>query len=139
MQNLLIPAIAAFSVLSAGWSGVDLYFVKTTPPTIEGYATRVAPVRAGQDIRLEWHITKLTDCPGVASRVWDGEDGFRMTEAQKSTSLPKTKTITKYRFQTRIPNLAPVGELNLSIMGYFDCPDGKKYWSLGPVTLNVVD
>lgn len=139
MQNAFIPVVAAASLLSAGWSGLDLYTEKTTLPIIEGHATRVSPVRAGHDIRLEWNITKRTDCKGVASRVWVGESGFRMTEPQRYASLPKTDTVAKYRFQTRIPNLAPVGELTLNIMGYYDCPKGRKYWSLDPVVLNVVD
>lgn len=139
MHNAIMPALAVFSVLTAGSSAVDLYVSKTTLPIVEGYATRIAPVRAGEDIRLEWNITKRTDCEGVSSRVWAGSNGFRMTESQKSTALPKTNGVEKYRFQTHIPNKAPSGKLTLNIKGYYDCSKGREYWSLSPVTLRVVD
>lgn len=139
MQNFIVPIIAAISLLSAGASGVNLVKLKISEPLIEGWAVRTTPVRAGEEIRLEWNITKRTDCHGSVGRVWEGSDGFRATEVKRLAALPNTNTETKYRVPTIIPALAPTGVLTLTVKGYYDCKGGRKYWALRPVDMVVIN
>lgn len=137
MHNAAAIGIAAASIGFATLTGVETAVKYTQPPVIEGYAARVSPVHAGETIRLEWNILKRRDCPGEFSRVWEGENGFHLVEAQRRSSMPRTKEYKRYRIPTEIPSLAPLGRLDLYIKGEYNCPDGVQYYSLGPVTLIV--
>jgi len=139
MHNLLVPAIAAVSIISTAFSGLNLYEVKISPPVITGWAKRVSPVVAGETIILEWNIRKNTDCAGEAGRVWVGENGFLLSEVQRAATIKKSESVKKYRIQTKIPELAPTGKLILSIKGHYTCESGDKYFTLGPVNLTVKD
>ena len=137
MHNTAYALVLASSIALTAWNGVDYVSDAITPPVIEGWAERKAPVIAGETIRLEWHIIKRTECEGVVGLIWAGENGFRMSEPIRAASLPMTHVETAYRFSTKIPGLAPVGDLELFIKGWYDCPHGKEYYSLGPVELIV--
>ena len=137
MHNTLAVVLAVASLGFATITGVETAVKYTQPPSIEGYASRSSPVRAGETIRLEWNILKRRDCPGGFSRVWEGENGFRLVEANRHSSMPRTKEYKRYRIPTEIPSLAPVGRLDLYINGEYNCPDGVQYYSLGPVNLIV--
>lgn len=137
MHNILVVGIASASIGLAAMSGVDTAVKYNQPPAIEGSAMRVSPVRAGDTITLAWRITKRTDCPGEFSRVWVGRNGFRLVEAQRSSSMPSSQDEQRYRIPTEIPSLSPVGNLELYINGEYNCPSGDLYYSLGPVNLIV--
>ena len=138
MPNIIYGAITAGGIAIASLNGFGIVSDKLAAPPIEGYASRVTPVVAGQAILAYWNIIKRTDCPGVQSRVWDGEGGFSMVEPLRKTTLKGNGIWTKYRIQTDIPSLAPVGGLDLYIKGYYDCGDGPIEFSLGPLELVVV-
>lgn len=121
-----------------GVSAVKVPLDKMTPPAVEGSAVVAMPVRPGQTINVPWQITKRVSCNGVSGRVWDGEDGFSMTEPLRPTSLPAEDRPVTYNIQTTIPELAPAGALNLRVAGYFDCPGGNRiWWEIGPVQMVV--
>ena len=137
MHNLVYGVGMAAGVVLTAWNGVDLVKVHISPPLIEGWSVRMTPVTAGDVELLEWNITKRTSCPGVSSRVWNGEDGFYMVEPMRKTALPMNEEEQTYRIPTEIPRLAPEGDLQLSIKGHYDC-DGEMFeYSLGPVELIV--
>lgn len=139
MNTLLTVGTMVASLGLAALTGLDTARQWVAPMPIEGWAERKTPVMPGQVIRLEWHLTKHVDCPGYASRVWQGENGFYLTETQRATALPSSESEVTYRIPTLIPNLAPSGYLGLSIIGHFDCPEGKRYYTIGPVELHVKD
>ncbi len=137
MHNFLAGGAAAFSIGMAAVSGFGTAVKFTKLPAIEGTASRVSPVRAGDVVTLEWTILKRTDCPGSFSRAWSGEDGFRMVEPARGSALPRTIEAKVYRIPTEIPHMAPAGNLELFINGVYDCPSGAEHYSLGPVNLIV--
>lgn len=137
MHNAVAGGLAIASLGFATLTGVETAVKYTNPPAIEGSAVRVSPVRAGETITLEWAILKRSDCPGEFSRVWVGENGFRVVEARRSSSIPAADEERRYRIPTEVPSLAPVGNLELYINGEYDCPGGSQYYSLGPVSLVV--
>lgn len=98
------------------------------------------PVRPGQVVPVDWTLHKTTDCPGSSGRVWRGEDGFYLSEALRATGLPQTDYAMTYHIQTKIPDLAPAGQLSLWIVGGYDCGGifGSTDFRLGPVTMEVV-
>ena len=138
MHNLTLPILAVTSLFIGAYSSVDTAIDLNSPPAIEGWAIRVAPVVAGQNILVPWHIIKRTGCPGESSRVWNGEGGFYLVEASRKTALPMNEIETSYRIPTEVPMLAPEGDLLLRIDGYYDCPDRDRIeFSIGPVELKV--
>jgi hypothetical protein len=137
MANILFAAVMSTSLALTAWDGADYVNSKITPPPIEGWATRVTPVTAGDTVLIYWNIIKLTDCPGASSRVWHGENSFYMVEPLRKTSFRVSHIETKYRISTEIPSLAPEGDLLFSIEGYYDCPDERIEYSIGPVELIV--
>lgn len=139
LVNVSAPIVAALTMLATTYAGFDAAKELLTPPIIEGRATRVSPVMAGEKVLIEWYITKLTDCDGVAGRVWYGEAGFYVVEPLKQTTLPMNKSEMVYRIPTQIPILAPSGGLDLFIKGHYNCPNGLVYYTLGPVKLTVED
>ena len=138
MHNIVYGAITAGGIAVASLSGIGIVSDKMSEPPIEGYASRVTPVVAGQPILAYWNILKRTKCPGASSRVWNGEGSFSMVEPLRKTTLKGNEVWTKYRIQTDIPSLAPVGGLDLYIKGYYDCGDGPIEFTLGPLELVVV-
>ena len=137
MQNAAAAAIALTSLSFAALSGIDTAAKYVQPMAVEGYAVRSGPVHPGETITLEWHIIKRVDCPGEFSRVWVGSNGFRVVEAERHSSIPMSEAETVYRIPTEIPTLAPVGNIELYIEGVYNCPDGPRHYSLGPVNLIV--
>lgn len=138
MHNAPLVIMAVVSVATASISGFEHIVDANTPPPIEGWAERLSSVQAGEVARIEWHITKRIDCPGVSGRVWKGEDNFYMVEPYRKTALPMMEGEITYRIQTEIPSLAPEGDLLLTIEGYYDCPNKRIEYSIGPVELTVV-
>ena len=110
MHNAVAGGLAIASLGFATLTGVETAVKYTNPPAIEGSAVRVSPVRAGETITLEWAILKRSDCPGEFSRVWVGENGFRVVEARRSSSIPAADEERRYRIPTEVPSLAPCGE-----------------------------
>lgn len=107
-----------------------------TPPAISGSAVYSEPVRAGETVLIPWTITKRVDCPGASSRVWNGRDGFQLSETQQSASLPVGEDM-RFNIQTLIPTLSPSGPLTLEIIGYYECDGERRPFTLGPVLLEV--
>lgn len=118
--------------------GATVAIEKLTPPPIEGYATTQEKVWPGGTVWVKWKIVKRTDCPGVNSRVWRGENGFEITEESKPTELPVSIDWRAYDIVTEIPKLAPPGHLALTIEGEYRCPGADAVeFSLGPVLMEV--
>ena len=105
-----------------------------TPPPIEGSATIPETVVAGETYLVDWLLNKRTACPGGNSRVWNGADGFHLTEQEKPTSLPSDGVLRSYSIPTKIPEYAPSGALALSIEAWYQCPGSERVSvTLGPV------
>lgn len=136
MTNLAGPALAVGAIMVAIYSGYETIDDITRPALIDGAGTVSDTVHAGEPTLVEWVITKRTDCPGVSSRVWFGDEGFQLTEKVQATSLPMAPA-KEYKIQTLIPELAPEGDLFLRINGHFDCQGKKIPFSLGPVVMHV--
>lgn len=108
------------------------------PEPIYGAAVYADPVTAGEAILLPWSIDKRTDCPGYAGRVWEGQQDFSLSEPVQATSIPEG--VGTYNIPTKIPGLAPAGEMKLWIKGHFDCPGAPpRYFTLGPVIFEVTE
>lgn len=128
---------AALAVLVGLQSGMEVARVITSTPAITATASLTSEaVNAGAVTFISWSISKSVDCPGWASRVWSGEGGFHMSEMAQATSIPKGDGV--YNIPTVIPDFAPAGRLELSIRGHFDCDEGKTYFNLGPVVMDVL-
>ena len=138
-SNIAGPVLAAVAMFAAAQSSLSAISELTTPPMIEGVGIVDGPVRAGEKHLVTWSIIKRTDCPGLTSRVWRGEGGFQLTEQAQVTALDVSEQPREYRIETYIPELAPPGELRLDIEGYFDCGEGKRGFSIGPVVMQVVE
>jgi len=132
---------ASLTTVSMGWAaltGVELVVDHLTPPPVEGKGYYSEPVRAGETVSIKWVITKRTDCNGLSSRVWEGEDNFSMVEAMRVATLPKGTGV--YYIPTRIPEETPAGEVRLKIKGYYDCDvknQEDEWFILGPVVMVV--
>jgi len=119
---------------------VKTFLVKYSPAPIEGSATIVGNVEAGGTYLVNWSIVKRTDCSGMNSRVWEGADGFYLVEPVGETTLPITMEPRTYNIPTRIPELAPPGPLQLSIVGSYTCSGHNPVpFRLGPVITEVVE
>jgi len=132
---------ASLTTVSMGWaalSGVDLVVDHLTPPPIEGMGYYSEPVHPGETVIVRWEIRKRTDCNGLYSRVWEGEDYFSMVEAVRTVNLPKGAGT--YYIPTRIPDETPEGQVRLKIKGYYDCDvknQEDEWFMLGPVVMVV--
>lgn len=136
--NLLAPMALALSTSFLGMEGAQFIVRGLTPPTITGTASYGPPVRAGDVVLVPWTIDKTQDCPGVNGRVWDGADGFHLSEPQMTTGLKATDGPKEFKIQTDIPRAAPPGALSLRIVGHFDCPnEPREHFALGPVEFTV--
>lgn len=137
-SNVMGPVLAAGTFLLAGYQSYDTVDKIVSPPLIEAVGYVDNEVSAGGATLVHWVITKRTKCPGFTSRVWDGVGGFHLTEKVQATSLPISEN-KEYNIQTRIPELAPVGDLELNIAIQFDCDGDIFNYRLGPVGMAVVD
>lgn len=127
----IIGAVAAIGLLEIG----DVVL----PPMIEGYGDVTGEAVPGREVLVNWVITKRTECPGVTSRAWFGEGGFQLTEPLQATALPVGENMA-YSIPTRVPGLAPAGDLELHIVGAFNCPgETPSRFDLGPVMMVVKD
>ena len=132
------PVVALVSVAAATVSVVSVVQEAAKAPPIVGYAEYSLPVRADEVAMLKWNITKNTDCEGVLGRVWQGEDGFYLSEVQRASGLPEGDGT--YFIPTEIPDGVPAGDLELSIKGFYQCDNNDPdYFTLGPVSLEVVE
>jgi len=141
LENLVPVAIAglvALQVSTTAFNGAQVLIRVAGPPPIEGQAVAPPVVSPGDEVLVRWTIVKRVDCPGTNSRVWDGENGFHLTEPARPTALPVTQEPQEYPIQTQIPSLAPSGELHLSIVGAYQCPGSEAIpFTLGPATMTV--
>ena len=132
---LAVAAALASTVLGVGSAG-RFVMDATTPPIVESDWQEVrGDVRPGATVIMEWHITKRTDCPGYAGRIWFGENDFYLSEPVRATNLPRG--VGNYQVETVIPLLAPPGPLRLLVKGHFDCAYGHRFFELGPVDMEV--
>lgn len=139
MQAALI-GLVAIQTANTTFEAGKLYISAATPPPIEAVGTAPEMVVAGSDVLIEWVIQKRTECPGQNSRHWVGANGFFLAEPLGETTLPATLTPQTYMIQTHIPNLAPPGNLLLSINGWYQCPgNARQEFALGPVAMEVVE
>lgn len=128
--SLIAGAVVAIGVLEVG----DAVF----PAPIIGSGVATEPVRAGSVTLVSWTLDKKTECPGQNSRVWDGVNDFHLTEPAQISSLPEGKISPM--IETRIPELAPPGVLELRIKGFYQCDTGGKMrFELGPVLFEVIE
>lgn len=128
-----LAAVSVGALVAAGLYEAGDHFL---PDPITGFASYSEPVRAGEIVLVDWEIEKRTDCPGETSRIWQGQQNFHLTEPQQITSLPKGKISPS--IQTKIPELAPSGELLLFIGGYYQCTGSARVsFRLGPVEFKV--
>lgn len=135
--QITMPALAMAATLAAGLSGMEMVETITSPPLITGAASYSAPVTPGEEVIVPWIITKTTDCPGYASRVWSGADGFFLSEPIKATAIPIVES-RSFNIPTYIPDMLPSGRADLSIKGHFQCEDEpKRFFTLGPIPLEV--
>lgn len=120
-------------------SGSELVIKSSIPAPIEGGGIAPESVKPGHAVIVDWKIIKRTDCKGQNSRVWNGMNGFHMTEGFQPTTLPTSGNWREYHVETLIPQLAPSGNLSLSIVGFYQCPgSAKQEFELGPVVMKVV-
>ena len=106
------------------------------PPAIEGFGSVPEPVVAGQLATVHWRVIKRANCPGYSARVWNGTEGFSLAEPLAPTSLPFGEG--EYNIPTRIPEGVRPGNLELTVVGYFECPDkDREHFSLTPLVMQV--
>jgi len=133
-----VAAIAG--AVNFAFTGGQVALVHLAPPQIEGKGRVAGPVSPGSIVAVDWTIIKRTNCPGVNARVWQGQNGFHLTEEFRPAALPQTTNPTSYRIETRVPDLAPPGDLSMTIEGVYQCPGGAKFsFSLGPVNMVVTE
>ena len=136
-QHAMPVALAALSVLVAANQAITTTHEIQRGPLIEGVGYVDESVLPGANILVHWTITKRTECPGETSRVWSGESGFQLTEPIQVTALPKGDAM-QFDIQTKVPDLAPAGKLDLRVVGSFECPGmAVETFSLGPIAMEV--
>lgn len=137
--QISLPVLAVSATLTALVTGADVTRDILSPPLIEGSGRYDATAVAGSTDIVNWVITKRTDCPGYASRVWTGQDGFFLSEPAQATAIP-IGVAREYHIQTAFPSMAPAGKLELAIKGHFECEgQPREYFSLGPVVFEVIE
>lgn len=138
LPEMLVPVAAITSMVSALIGGGTLISQRVAEPPVIASASYDKPVMPGETILLGWTIDKRLDCGGQNSRVWDGQDGFHLSEPLMAAGLGKTDGPKKFVIPTKVPRRAPPGALTLSIVGSYDCPGLKPIpFRLGPVNLTV--
>ena len=136
----IIIATALVQWTLTGFTGVKGVASTVIPPAIEGGGYLPEYVTPGDLVLATWTLHKRTDCPGENSRVWNGAGGFHITEPTRPTTLPITATPETYPIPTEIPELAPIGELSLSIVGWYQCPGAaREAFEIGPLTTTVTE
>lgn len=139
VESIVPPMVAAFAVASTVLTVGSGLTDKYAPQVIEGTGTASGPVSPGSVSIVTWEIVKRTDCPGEVARTWSGESGFYLVEPRTVAALPHSDTPQTYKIQTHTPDLAPVGSLELSIVGFYQCPGApRENFTLGPVLFEVV-
>ena len=139
LESIVPPMVAAFAVASTVLTVGTGITEKFAPKVIEGSGSVSGPVTAGSINIVTWEIIKRTDCPGEASRTWSGEHNFYLVEPITPAALPKSDTAKTYNIQTRTPELAPVGTLELKLVGFYQCPGAvREAFTLGPVLFEVI-
>ena len=140
----IMPIAATLLVVqgaSTGYEAIKTYKNYSTSPAISGMGVVGDPVTAGTVTTVEWTLVKEVDCPGTSSRIWRGQDGFYVVESKTITALPLNPEPVVYSIETRIPFMAPAGDLTLEILGSYDCGGilGAREFTLGPVHINVIE
>lgn len=136
-EKFSLAAAAVLSVFFAVDSGVGAAAALFTPAAVEGVGVARGNAIAGYPVFVDWDIDKRTECGGVSSRVWSGPDGFFLSETVQATALPMGRN--QITVPTDVPRLAPVGTLELNIVGSFQCETGGPiHFKLGPVFIEVV-
>lgn len=134
------PILLAVTGITTAFNLADAGLDYFTPPPIEGVGIYGAPVHPGETVLVEWSLIKRTGCDGVNARVWDGADGFHLSEPLRPTGVsPGGERQIKASIPTEIPDTAPSGKLTLRIVGTY-CPDTDPTpFTLGPVVFEVVE
>lgn len=137
--DFIFPAACGLSWALTAITGVSVVSDYILPDPIAGQGVYVGgPVSPDTNVIVNWTIDKRTTCPGQTARVWEGVDGFHISEALKPTGLPLTDGPKEFHIPTSIPELAPDGDLSLTIKGYYQCDNSQKEWfELGPVVFTV--
>lgn len=134
-----ITVFATAAALSFGIAGANLrqwYENYNRLPPISGTGKALAVAHAGEQLPILWDLVKETDCPGYSGRVFEGPNGFYVSEPVQSNGLPRGEI--KKIIHTDIPAFAPVGEIRMYIKGHYDCPnEDPQYFTLGPVLITV--
>lgn len=134
----MVSAAFVASAVNMAFTGGQVVVANFAPAPIEGMGRALGEAIPGKEVIIQWDITKRTNCPGVNSRVWHGQNGFFLNEKQMVTSLPATFTPKQYLIPTYVPAMAPVGPLTLSIVGQYKCPGGAtQAFTLGPVNMEI--
>lgn len=137
INNLVGAVTASLALITASVSGYGVVKDYVSDPAIEGYGVYDKPVRAGETVPIEWHISKRTDCGGNSSRVWDGSEGFHMVEGYRTTTIPIGED-QHHIILTRVPDETPSGEVQLRVKGFYNCGGTDHEWFiLGPVIMVV--
>ena len=138
LSSFITPTAAVLSMSYAALTVTEAT-MQQIAPAIEGRGAVYGEVRPGETVDVSWEITKRTECEGINKRVWRGEDGFSLVEAEKPTTLPASDRAIMYPIPTSVPTYAPFGSLRLTIEGYYKCPgQAPDYFTLGPVDMEVV-
>lgn len=137
---IIPPAAAIVSIIGVLVTGGSVVKTTVQGPLYEASAVYEREVRAGETILPMWKIQKRTDCPGENSRIWDGADGFHLAEPHMFNGLPRMDEPKSIVIPTKVPDLAPPGDLELHVVGFVQCEGMKRqYFSLGPLRLTVVE
>lgn len=118
-------------------SGVDLIATSVSGRVIEGSGYVDEMAIPGETLIVHWSLAKRTDCPGWNSRIWHGSNGFYMTEPIQPTSIPMSGEFVPYNIPTVVPEMAPPGELILTVTGAYKCNGVEHPFELGPVVMTV--
>lgn len=134
--TLITATMASFGM--AAIEGVQAVQHTLTGAAITGHGSVSGEASPGERVVVRWVIHKRVDCPGWNSRVWDGPDGFKLTEERMATTLPISEKPKVYDIETKIPELAPPGDLELRIVGEYQCKVGGTHeFALGPVDIRI--
>lgn len=137
----IIAGLVCLQVGSATIDAGKLILWHQNPDPITGSGVAPEVVAAGETVQVEWSLVKKIDCPGSSSRVWRGGRNFLVIESSRPTTIPQSDKVQDYSIATQIPDNAPVGPLELTIQGNYDCGDilGTREFILGPVLMEVVE
>lgn len=138
IQNAPATLVFVLAAVDMGLIVVETVTGSVFPPAIEGRGYYEEIVNPGETVLVTWELVKRTGCPGENHRVWVGENGFTMTESVGPTTLPMTEDFVTYSIPTQIPDQAPEGLLELTVVGYYQCIGSpRSNFELGPVEFTV--